>query len=288
MSSARIASIPIVREVSVRQSKGWIALISFLLLAPVMTACATPADTELQRLIAGPQRADKNRARDPHRHPYDTLAFFGLRNDQTVVEIDPGSSGWWTEILAPYLHDHGRYYAAGPAADDTSAEAVSSRKGFAAKLASDPMIYGNVIVTGFDGDRVDIAPTGAADMVLTFRNLHNWIADGSADAALRAFYRALKPGGILGIEDHRARADQPQDPKAATGYVREDYAIALAEKAGFKLVARSEINANPKDTKDYPAGVWTLLPTLRLKDQDRAKYVAIGESDRFTLKFIKP
>jgi len=253
------------------------ALILLLILAPILQACATtPSDTQLQSLIAGPQRSDKNRARDIYRHPYETLTFFGVRNDLTVVEIDPGSGAWWTEILAPYLQDHGRYYAAGPAADDTSAEAISSRNGFAAKLASNPAIYGKVEVTASDGDRLDIAPPGSADMVLTFRNLHNWIADGTADAALHAF-----------IEDHRARTDQLQDPKATNGYVREDYAIALVEKAGFKLVGTSEINANPKDTKDYPAGVWTLPPTLRLKDQDRAKYVAIGESDRFTLKFIK-
>lgn len=265
-------------------------LVMLLLLVPVVSACSTTPqhDAQLQSLVDGPQRSDKNRARDIYRHPYETLTYFGLKGDQTVVEIDPGSGAWWTEILAPYLHDHGQYYAAGPAKDDTDAEAVSSRAGFAAKLASDPAIYGNVKVTEFDGDRFDIAPPGSADMVLTFRNLHNWIEDGTADAALHAFYRALKPGGVLGIEDHRGRTDQPQDPKAASGYVRQDYAIALVEKAGFKLVGTSEIDANPKDTKDYPAGVWTLPPTLRLKDQDRAKYLAIGESDRFLLKFVKP
>jgi predicted methyltransferase len=273
-----------------RTRKSTIGLIALLTLAPLLPACSTtpPPDTQLQSLIAGPQRSAKNSVRDVYRHPYETLTYFGLRNDQTVVEIEPGSGAWWTEILAPYLHDHGQYYAAGPANDDTSAEAVSSRVGFAAKLASDPAIYNKVIVTQFDGERLDIAPPGSADMVLTFRNLHNWIADGTAPAALHAFYRALKPGGVLGIEDHRGRTDQPQDPKAASGYVRQDYAIALVEKAGFKLVGASEIDANPKDTKDYPAGVWTLPPTLRLKDQDRAKYLAIGESDRFLLKFIKP
>jgi predicted methyltransferase len=278
----------------------WTGTVAALLLAPSLligpgraavansSIVATAPDQSLQALVAGPQRSDKNRARDIYRHPYETLTFFGLKDDQTVVEIEPGSGAWWTEILAPYLHDHGHYYAAGPANDDSSAEAVSSRRGFAAKLASAPALYGNVIVTQFDGARFDIAPPGTADMVLTFRNLHNWIADDTAAPALQAFYRALKPGGVLGIEDHRGRPDQPQDPKAASGYVRQDYAIALIEKAGFKLVATSEIDANPKDTKDYPAGVWTLPPTLRLKDQDRAKYLAIGESDRFLLKFVKP
>ncbi|MDY0885245.1 class I SAM-dependent methyltransferase [Dongia soli] len=272
-----------------------LVLAVMLLAMPLLPACSstssdpdTASDIKLQSLIAGPQRSEKNTRRDVYRHPYETLTFFGLRDDMTVVEIDPGSGAWWTEILAPYLRDHGQYYAAGPAADDTSAEAVSNRGGFAAKLASNPALYDKVKVTEFAGDRHDIAPPGTADMVLTFRNLHNWIADGSAEANLNAFYRALKPGGILGIEDHRGRADQPQDPEAASGYVREDYAIALVEKAGFKFVAESEVNANPKDTKDYPAGVWTLPPTLRLKDKDRAKYLAIGESDRFTLKFVKP
>jgi predicted methyltransferase len=276
-----------------RPNRSHLVLAILFLATPMLPACSAATsgrqampDTQLQSLIDGPQRSEKNRRRDIYRHPYETLTFFGLRDDMTVVEIDPGSGAWWTEILAPYLRDHGRYYAAEPAG--SSAEAVSNRNGFAAKLASDPALYGKVQVTEFDGDRLDIAPPGSADMVLTFRNLHNWIADGTAEASLRAFYRALKPGGILGIEDHRGRADQPQDPKAASGYVREDYAIVLIEKAGFKLVGRSEVNANLKDTKDYPAGVWTLPPTLRLKDQDRAKYLAIGESDRFTLKFAKP
>ncbi|HVJ42105.1 MAG TPA: methyltransferase [Dongiaceae bacterium] len=269
---------------------------AMLPLVPLLQACqatATPdstaaVDPRLQTLVNGPQRSDKNRVRDIYRHPAETLTFFGLRDDQTVVEIEPGSGAWWTEILAPYLRDRGRYYAAGPADDDMSTVAVSSRKGFAAKLAGNPALYDKVAVTQFDGDRFDIAPAGTADMVLSFRNLHDWMADGTAEPSLRAFYRALKPGGVFGLEDHRGRPDLPQDPKAASGYVRQDYAVALVEKAGFKLAGSSEIDANPKDTKDYPAGVWTLPPTLRLKDQDRAKYLAIGESDRFLLKFVKP
>ena len=247
-----------------------------------------PDEAKLKSLIAGPQRSEANRARDIYRHPFEALTFFGLRDGMTVVEIDPGATGWWTEILAPYLKDRGTYYAAGPAETVATPEAREARARFAAKLAGDPAIYGKVIVTGFDGDKTDIAPLGSADMVLTFRNLHNWLANGTAEAAMREFYRALKPGGVLGIEDHRAPADRPQDPVAKSGYVREDYAIALAEKAGFRLDGRSEMSANAKDTKDYPAGVWTLPPTLRLKDQDRDKYLAIGESDRFTLRFVKP
>jgi predicted methyltransferase len=160
--------------------------------------------------------------------------------------------------------------------------------GFRAKLAENQAIYGKVEITQFDADRFPIAEPGTADFVLTFRNIHNWIADRTADGAFKAFYAALKPGGILGVEEHRGRPDQPQDPLAKSGYVREDFAIALAEAAGFKFAGRSEVNANPKDTKDYSVGVWALPPTFRLKDQDRDKYAAIGESDRFVLRFVKP
>ena len=257
-----------------------------MFLASSATAYADDDAAALKALAASDHRAESNRVRDPYRHPVETLAFFGLRRDMTVVEIWPGGSGWWTEILAPYLRERGTYYAVESAAD--SDEARTNRTKLAAKLTGDPGRYGKVIVATFDPNGGDFVPPGSADMVLTFRNLHNWIADGTAEAAIQAFYRALKPGGVLGIEGHRGRPDQPQDPKVRDGYVREDYAIALVERAGFRLAARSEINANPKDTKDHPAGVWTLPPTYRLKEQDRARYTAIGESDRFTLKFVKP
>ena len=243
-------------------------------------------DAKLQQLVAGPQRAPEAKARDQFRHPYELLHFFGLAEDQTVVEIWPGGTGFWTEILAPYLHDKGTYYAA--VSEGTSDEARKGNTTFAAKLAAHPEIYGKVIVTTFAGDRHEIAPAGSADLIVTFRNLHNWMADHDAEAAFRAFYTALKPGGILGIEDHRGLATAAQDPEAKSGYVRQDYAIALVEAAGFKFLGSSEVNANPRDTKDYPAGVWALPPTYRLGDVDRAKYQAIGESDRFVLKFVKP
>lgn len=262
------------------------AIVLSVILSGPTAASADDDQAALAASVASGHRAESNRARDPYRHPAETLAFFGLRRDLKVVEIWPGGSGWWTEILAPYLKERGAYYAAESTAD--TEEARTNRTRLAAKLAADPGRYGSAIVVTFDPNGKDIVPAGSADMILTFRNLHNWIADGTADAALAAFYRALKPGGILGVEGHRGRADQPQDPQAKDGYVREDYTIALVERAGFKLAARSDINANPKDTKDYPAGVWTLPPTYRLKDQDRARYAAIGESDRFTLKFVKP
>ena len=159
---------------------------------------------------------------------------------------------------------------------------------FAAKLKANPAIYGKVTTTTLWGDKFPVAPAASADLIVTFRNLHNWMKDGTAEATLRAFYAALKPGGMLGIEDHRGRTDKVQDPRALDGYVRQDYAIALAEKAGFMIAGTSELGANPRDTKDYPEGVWTLPPTLRLGDKDRAKYLAIGESDEFTLLFVKP
>lgn len=256
------------------------------LCGPVPAAQAQTAPPDLAALVAGPQRSPANVARDPYRHPLDDLRFFGVKATDTVVEILPGGVGYWTEILAPYLRDGGRYVAANSPPDTD--EAKRDAAGFKGKVAADPADYGKVETSAFDPGRAEVAPSGSADVVLTFRNIHNWMADGTADAAFASFYRALKPGGVLGVEEHRGRADQPQDPRAKSGYVRQDYAVALAEKAGFKLAATSEANANPKDTKDYPAGVWTLPPTYRLKDQGRARYAAIGESDRFLLKFVKP
>jgi len=243
------------------------------------------ADDALKGAVDNPAREAKNRARDPYRHPLEALSFFGVKPDSVVVEIDPGGAGYWTEILAPYLREKGRYVAVNPEA--TSDEAKRFAAAFAAKLASDPAAFGKVETVTFGGDRA-MVPPGTADFVLTFRNLHNWMKAGDAETTLRAFYAALKPGGVLGIEDHRAPDTSPQDPAAKSGYVRQDYAIKLMESVGFKFVASSEISANPKDTKDYPVGVWALPPTYRLKDVDHAKYEAIGESDRFTLKFVKP
>jgi predicted methyltransferase len=242
-------------------------------------------DAKLKAAVANPKRLEQHRVRDPYRHPYETLSFFGLRDDMTVVEIAPGT-GWWTEILAPYLRDKGTYYAAIPAPRaDYQRDRLRQLRGM---IESDPGRYDKIKTSDFDGDRFEIAPAGSADMVLTFRNLHNWVVDGSADGAFRAFYKALKPGGILGIEDHRADPGRPEDAMLKHGYIREDTIIALARKAGFELAGRSEVNANPKDTKDYPEGVWSLPPTYRLKEVDRAKYQAIGESDRATLSFVKP
>jgi len=249
-------------------------------------ASAATNDGALARAIAGPWRTASLVARDGVRHPQAELDFFGIQPSMTVIEIWPGG-GYWTEILAPYLHDNGTLYAARfPVAK--SGEFAEGNDAFQRKLNSNKAVYGNVRVTAFGKGADEIAPVGSADMVLTFRNIHNWMEGGFADEAFAAFYKALKPGGILGVEEHRAAADKPQDPAARSGYVRQDFTIELAKKAGFELVGSSEINANPKDTKDYPEGVWTLPPTFALGDKDRAKYAAIGEADNFVLKFRKP
>lgn len=256
---------------------------------PVLPVTDAKTLTLLDATLAGTHRAEANRARDVYRHPRETLMFFGLRRDLTVMEIWPGSGGWYTEILAPLLREQGRYIAANWDPVSESQYVQDGLRAFAAKLAARPDLYDRATVTALQHPgAMQPVPPGSVDMVLTFRNLHNWMARDAAGPMLAAMYTALKPGGILGIVEHRAADNAPQDPQARSGYVREDYAIALAEAAGFELVARSEINANPRDTKDYPRGVWTLPPTYTLGDVDRERYAAIGESDRFTLRFRKP
>ena len=257
-----------------------------LSLAFVPALQANAADAALQAAIANPKRTAGFVKRDAARHPQEELEFFGLRPDMTVVEVSPGG-GYWTEILAPYLKAAGTYYVAVPRPRDPEAPAPGGDR-FRQKLAADPDVYGKITLTEWGLDHYAVAPPGSADLIVTFRNLHNWLEGGYAPAALEGFYRALKPGGFLGIEDHRGRNDVPQDPKAQNGYVRQDYTIELVKKAGFEFVGSSEINANSRDTKDWPKGVWTLPPTLALKDQDRDKYVAIGEADNYVLKFRKP
>jgi predicted methyltransferase len=256
---------------------------------PVDTSAADDATTvQLKAVIAGSHRADADKARDQYRHPLETLTWFGIKDNMTVVELVPGG-GWYTDILAPFLKERGVYYAAGfdPESDVEYMQRGAQR--FKEKIAANAEMLGKTQVTILaPPTKTAIAPDGSADMVLTFRNVHNWMAAGQAEAVFQAMYKALKPGGILGVVEHRGNPEVAQDPKAASGYVREDHVIKLAEEAGFKLVGRSEINANPKDTKDYAQGVWTLPPVLRMKEVDKEKYLAIGESDRMTLKFIKP
>ena len=252
-----------------------------------IAAAAAPVavDPQLTALVASKDRNPDFVKRDAARHPAEELSFFGIRPDMTVVELWPGG-GYWTEILGPYLAKSGHYYAALPPLKDK--EESESVKKWRARVAAQKGRMGTIKETTLGKGEYDIAPAGSADLIVTFRNLHNWVGDGIADAVLAGIFRALKPGGILGIEDHRGRNDKPQDPKAESGYLREDYAVALVKKAGFELVGSSEINANPKDTKDWADGVWTLPPTLSQGDKDRARYVAIGEADNFVLKFRKP
>lgn len=241
---------------------------------------------DFAKWVAAPHRTARNVARDRYRHPTEVLTFFGVKETSTVVEILPGSRGYYLEILAPYLKEKGLYIAANR--DETARPRyLADHQKLLARIEAEPELYGKVVVTKFNADRHEIAPPGSADFVLTFRNMHNWVDRDQIDGALRAFHKALKPGGVLGVVDHRGRTDMPQEAQRRTGYLREDVAIALIERAGFKLVGSSEVNANPKDTKDHPEGVWTLPPSFRLKSKDRAKYEAIGESDRFTLKFVK-
>lgn len=243
--------------------------------------------TSLEEAVNSEYRTPKNKERDIYRHPGETLAFFGLKPNMTVVEISPGG-GWYMEILAPYLATEGKYIASiFPEGGRPYMTEMNSK--IMEWLNRYPLIKEKTTLTTFSSPKhLDIAPEGSADMVLTFRNVHNWTANKGGDDAFRAFYKALKPGGILGVVEHRASPKVKKDPAYKSGYVHEKEVIRMAEKAGFKLEAKSEINANPKDTKSHPEGVWTLPPVLRLGEKDKEKYMAIGESDRMTLKFVKP
>ncbi|MFM1887242.1 MAG: hypothetical protein RL026_2399 [Pseudomonadota bacterium] len=241
----------------------------------------------LDAALVSSLRPEADRARDVWRHPRDTLLFFGLRPGMTVVEIEPGG-GWYTRILAPVLREEGRFIAALPPRVAGNAYSERLHDNYAALLASAPQAFDRVGRSVFDPGQQALAPPGSVDMILSFRSLHNWMARGRAEAVFAALHAALKPGGVLGLVDHRAAPGLPPDPKAAGGYVSQIHAIRLAEAAGFRLVGVSEVNANPRDTRDHPRGVWNLPPTYIDGELDRATYAAIGESDRFTLKFIKP
>ena len=248
-------------------------------------AGAAQADDALKAAIAGEHRSAANKARDVYRHPYETLTFFGIKPNMTVVELSP-SGGWYTEILAPYLRDKGKLIGAGEAIQADKRYGMAFKK----KLDSNPAVFDKVVPSVFEPPATyQIAPPNSVDMVLTFRNLHNWVGNGE-DALRTTFkeiHKVLKPGGVLGVVDHRLPASMTQDAKASSGYVHEAWVIKMAESAGFKLAAKSEVNANPKDSANHEKGVWTLPPSLANKDKDREKYMAIGESDRMTLKFVK-
>jgi predicted methyltransferase len=259
--------------------------------AVFVAACTTDSSRQvtaqtLTSILAGDQRSEENRARDRYRHPKETLLFFGIRPQMKVLEVWP-EPGWYTEVIAPLVRDSGMYYAA-VTPDPGSKHITQGLEAFRAKLASRPDLYEHVQVVNFPLDGSDVVAPESIDMVVTFRNIHNWMAETQAAQAFATMYRALKPGGVLGVVEHRGNPAAPQDSQAKSGYVNEDYAIRLIEAQGFRLGAKSQVNSNPRDTKDYEQGVWTLPPSYRLGAKDHDKYAAIGESDRFTLRFVKP
>jgi len=263
-----------------RQSVTRLILAAALLAGAAAPAAFAKPDKALTAALAAPARSPANVARDRYRHPAETLAFFGVKPNHVVVEAIPGG-GWYTEILAPYLAKKGTLYLAQPAG--------RGRDALKAKLDAAPAVYGKARWADMPLTAATV-PDGSADVVLTFRNVHNLIMNGgtAADDAFASFYRALKPGGVLGIVDHRLPESRDSAMEKSSGYLKRSTVVALAAKAGFRLAAESEVNANPRDTADYEKGVWSLPPALRNGETDKAKYLAIGESDRMTLKFVKP
>jgi predicted methyltransferase len=242
----------------------------------------------LAQLVKDAHRSAENISRNEFRHPVETLEFFGLKPDMTVIEILP-SSGWYTEVIAPFLRDDGKYYAAHFSPNAQPAYMPIRLREFEEKITSDPDLYGKITVRHLNPPHeVIIAPLESADMALTFRNVHNWIMADQQNEFFDSFYAALKPGGILGIVEHRALPDATLEAMRTTGYVTEEYVMELAVAAGFEFLENTEINANSKDSTTHPEGVWTLPPNYRAGELDRAKYAAVGESDRMTLKFQKP
>lgn len=266
-------------------------LVGIAMLAGPIASNAQPAtESLLEAAIAGPHRGAGNRARDAFRKPKEVLLFWGLKPDMTVVEMWP-DTGWFAEILAPVLRERGRYVAAQyplqhPTTNDGRRRA---RLAFEEKVRMFPAVFDRTVITDLAApDRLAMVAPGTADMVLSIRSVHVWLYRKYDDAMFRAAFDALKPGGILGVSDHRAPEGWSIQRQADSGYVSESYVIRVAERAGFRFVAKSELKANPRDTKDYAKGVWALPPSLANGDADSDKYLAIGESDRMVLKFVKP
>lgn len=256
------------------------------------TAAAVPFADTLAQLVSGTHRSTENIARNEARHPAETLAFFGLAANTNLIEIAPGG-GWYTEILAPAVKTEGSYTAimVDPAA--TTSERAreyneKANKALADQFAANPDLYGQARMLAIDPKNPVLGDANSADMVVTFRNIHGWTNSDSATPMFSAFFAVLKPGGVLGVEQHRAAAGTDPKETAKKGYVSEEYVIGLATAAGFQLTEQSEINANPKDDRDHPSGVWSLAPNLDVPEAEKAAYSEIGESDRMTLKFTKP
>ena len=277
-------------------------LVSALLLSPgllqaarwtkdsVVVSGQDPATYDaLMHLAASPHRSATHRARDIDRHPIETLSFFGIKKNMTVMEVWPGTSGWYTELLAPLLRDQGHYIAALWNPKSNSPYVIEGLQTFKTKLASRPDLYSKVTVVALEAPNALHPVTARSiDLIVSFQGLHLWLLHDDAPAMIGALYAALKPGGVLGVVDHRADPLAPNDTQAKLGYINEAYAIDLIKNAGFELLEASDLNANPKDSRDYDQGVWALPPTYRMGDKDRSKYTEIGEGDRFTLKFRKP
>jgi predicted methyltransferase len=259
--------------------------------APYSASTAHAHDVQglLDKVIQGTHRSDANRARDQYRHPKETLLFFGLKPEMTVVEISP-ANGWYTEIIGPILKQQGRYFPAVPILTDDMPEAMKRRDTtYRQMLKAAPELYGEPTITTYDAAAPVFAPAGTADLVVTFRNVHNWAKAGHTQSMFKGFFQALKPGGVLGVVEHRAKPDTPLSKQIESGYMTEQFVIEVATAAGFRLERSSEINSNALDTKDHPGGVWTLPPNLRgVAESDKLKYRTIGESDRMTLRFVKP
>ena len=260
-------------------------------LAPYFASTANAHDVQvlLDTVIQAPHRSEANRARDQYRHPKETLLFFGLRPDMTVVEISP-ANGWYTEIIGPLLKKQGNFYAAVPAINEDMPKAMKDRDvAYRQMLKNASELYGVPTIMSYDASAPVFAPDGAADLVVTFRNVHNWAKAGHTQPMFKGFYQALKSGGVLGVVEHRAKPGTPLPKQIESGYMTEQFVIEAATAAGFKLDRSSEINSNPLDTKDHPGGVWNLPPNLRgVSDSDKPKYRARGESDRMTWRFVKP
>ena len=262
--------------------KSVIAIVLALLVSPLATAL------DWKIALEGAHRGEANKVRDGARHPRETLEFFGLSDGMTVVEVSPGG-GWYTEVLAPLMRDNGTYYAAHHSLNAPGSYARNSLGKYLQKMAADPELYEGVVITQLQPpQQVELAPAGTADMVVAFRNVHSWMRADALDNILAAIHTALKPGGVFGVVQHRAGGDSTLEQIKKSGYVPTNLVIEAAKKAGFELAGQSEINANPQDTADHVKGVWSLPPVLRGGDVDRDRFVAIGESDRMTLKFVKP
>jgi predicted methyltransferase len=262
------------------------ANLGVLTIAIAVTSVATGQSANLRgdiaKAVAGASRTPANVARDRYRHPIQTLAFFGVKPTDKVVELIPGG-GWYTEILAPYLNARGTYYAAGGWAKGLD--------GIKKLQMANPTVYAKVKLAAFPAtEGAPVVPAGSADVVLTFRNIHNlrFVGVDRTQAAFAEMYRMLKPGGTLGIVEHRLPETRDAAAEEKSGYMKVSSVVRFAKQAGFEVVGMSEVNANPKDKADYPDGVWTLPPSYQLKDVDHAKYAAIGESDRMTIRFVKP